>query len=77
MRERSAEEQPPKLKTYMLEMTLIKLFRNYITNMTCFLCRAFSSTILPRHNNKKELIHLAVFKHGAKGIKLSHFRGSA
>ena len=31
MRERS-EEQPPKLKTYNLEMTLIKLFRNYTTS---------------------------------------------
>ena len=35
MRERSAEEQPPKLKTYRLEMTLIKLFRNYTMYSSC------------------------------------------
>ena len=38
MRERSAEEQPPKLKTYSLEMTLIKLFRNYTMSSSCSLC---------------------------------------
>ena len=39
MRERSAEEQPPKLKTYSLEMTLIKLFRNYTMYSSCSLFR--------------------------------------
>ena len=46
MRERSAEEQPPKLKTYSLEMTLIKLFRNYTMYSSCSLSRAFFA-ILP------------------------------
>ena len=48
MRERSAEEQPPKLKTYSFEMTLIKLFRNYTMYSSCSLSRAFFA-ILPHH----------------------------
>jgi len=46
MRERSEEEQPPKLKTYSLELTLIKLFRNYIMYSSAPYPCAF--VILPR-----------------------------
>jgi hypothetical protein len=40
MKERSEEEQPPKLKTYVLEMTLIMLLRDYTTYSTCALSAA-------------------------------------
>ena len=48
MRERSEEEQPPTLKTYSLEMTLITLYRDYNTYSSHSLFAKLLA-ILPRH----------------------------
>ena len=67
MRERSAEEQPPKLKTYMLKMRLIKLSRNYTTYSTGPLCPASSSSS-PRAAVKYPLLTLSRPKGGERRL---------
>jgi hypothetical protein len=67
-RERSAEEQPPKLKTYSLEMMLINLFRNYTTSSASLLFLSefpirldlYSEVEIPAHVvsiSKKDFLH--------------------